>query len=211
MYLCPITMIPSVCLLLFSLTIFDAYVLAHPYVPPITDQVANAAVSSPQGVIYQDPHNNLTNGTTLQEPRVTCLDRQRFKTTITAADCEGAIQAVRGFPLFRIRQTFIEDPPYHSAPIVPGYGNPPFLIQVPGSHCVIAVTSIFQKYASIFRWLDVRQAAERILDECERFEHGGVVNVGPSEGPSTWTVSVVGRPIGPGESALTNGSTSSTD
>ncbi|MDI1488123.1 MAG: hypothetical protein OHK93_007397 [Ramalina farinacea] len=191
--------------------IFDAYVLAHPYVPPTTGHIANAAVSSPQGLIYQDPHNNLTNITTLQERRVTCLDWQRFPTPVTAADCEGAIQAVREFPLYRIRQTFIEDPPYNSAPILPGYGPPPFLIRVAGSHCVIALTATFPKYSSVFRWFDVRQAAERILEECERFEHGGVVNVGPAEGPSTWTVSVVGRPEQPGGSSVTGGSTVSTD
>ena len=196
-------MISSLCLL-FNLIAFAAYVLAHPYLPSTTNKITNGAVSIPQGLIYQDPQNNVTNTTTLGEPRVTCLDRERFKTPITAPDCEGAIQAVREFPLYRIRQTFIEDPPYHSAPIVPGFGNPPFLIQVPGSHCVIAVTSVFQKYPSIFRWFDVRQAAERILETCERFEHGGVVNVGPSEGPATWTVSVVGRPTEPGGgSALT--------
>ena len=211
MYFSPITMIPPLCLLLFSLTIFDAYVLAHPYVPTTTGHIANAAVSSPQSLIYQDSHNNLTNITTLQEGRVTCLDWQRFPTPVTAADCEGAIQAVREFPLYRIRQTFIEDPPYHSSPIVPVFGHPPFLIKVPGSHCVIAVTSVYPKYASIFRWFDVRQAAERILEECENFEHGGVVNVGPSAGLSTWTVSVVGRPMVTGGTALTDGSTASTD
>ena len=128
------TMIVSYHLLSATLA-YSVFVFAHPRTSSSTDKIIRKPAFSAEDLIFQPSQGNLTNSTPLQTHPITCLIPQFFRIPVTHTDCEGTVQAIRAFPLYRTRQTFIEDPPYHSVPIVPGLGGPPFIIKQRESVC----------------------------------------------------------------------------
>ena len=156
---------------------------------------ASSVLAYPQDFykVHPDPDFDIT------APRsiLRCQEWGPEKPPVTYEGCESALNLIKTFPLYRTKQNFNMDPPYGSIPVLPEpWGTAPYVIKTETSDCAINVEPTAPKFEVEFRWLDVREAAKRIVEGCEdQGGVGGTTSVGQVSRArqEAWTVTVLGK------------------
>lgn len=131
--------------------------------------------------------------TNLSEPPYFCYDPGASRSPITVDECRETLRLIRQMPNYRLVQEFER----RKKPLIPitgtrSFHSPPFLMAPEGQKCGLEITDMLRGISDKFSFLQVKELAQNIVEECNAPEQPGYGGQGHIGANRLWLVKVFG-------------------